>query len=52
MGSRICFAGVFFGLFTTAFVQAGEVVVAPDGLTPQAALETIRASKAKGNKEA
>lgn len=52
MGSRVCFAGVFLGFISAALVQAGEVVVAPDGLTPQAALEMIRASKAKGNKEA
>jgi hypothetical protein len=53
MGSRTCFAGVIFGLLAvSAVVHAGQVVVAPDGLTPKAALEHIRAAKAQGNQEA
>ena len=31
---------------------AGELQVAPDGLSPHAALETIRAAKAKGDASA
>ena len=30
-------------------LAAGELVVAPGGLTPQGALEAIRAAKAKGD---
>ena len=32
--------------------SGGELVVEPGGLSPQMALETIRAAKAQGNREA
>lgn len=40
------------GVLCASSTWAGELVVAPRGLSPQAALERIRAEKAKGNKEA
>ncbi len=52
MGNKTCFAGVFGALAVAAGVHAGQAVVAPDGMTPKAALELIRAAKAKGNQEA
>ncbi|MDD4102898.1 MAG: hypothetical protein PHU80_09770, partial [Kiritimatiellae bacterium] len=47
------FGGVFCGsLVLAVLVHAGQMVVAPEGMTPKAALERIRAAKAAGNQEA
>ncbi|MDD2455871.1 MAG: hypothetical protein PHE10_06030, partial [Kiritimatiellae bacterium] len=52
MGNKT-YGAAFYGCLTLAvMVHAGQVVVEPDGMTPNAALERIRAEKAKGNQEA
>jgi hypothetical protein len=52
MRNKKGFAAIFGSLSVAAMAHAGQVVVAPDGMTPKAALEMIRASKAKANQEA
>lgn len=47
-----CAICVVVGLFAGIYGWAGELVVSPGGLSPQGALERIRAEKARGNKEA
>ena len=42
--------GIAAALSLTACAFAGEVRVAPNGLSPHAALETIRAAKAAGDR--
>lgn len=44
--------GTFVAAVAAMGIWGGELTVEPGGLTPQAALETIRAAKAKGSAEA
>lgn len=52
MSKRVYFTAICLSVMVAATVDAAEVVVAPTGMTPQAALEQIRAAKADGSREA